>query len=452
MNYFYIFILSILSSALYANELLPIEPSLEPITDQVVQQSKMSAMTDEELSEVQGQALYSLGRQEQGGLSFYTLSMEAKIALNANIKSLQLGCGGVNGADKCDIDISSVSFGCIANSSGTCINLPKTDTRQPDGKVQETASGVQPTQSQMKDFNLTNPFFQFAIKNPDSASTREIVGIRIGATQAEGPLSFGNLTTFSGYLTGKANLDMQEMGKGRNPNDVAVTCGPDSSPCPGTQSGNGYNTFGYTGDRTLGLANDSACVLIFICEQFKNLTVSFDGAQREGLPVVVNGNRVTQALVSNLQLGAAVDGIVNSLDFVKSNGIPATLIDIIKPLIAGQVKTKIKNQLANGLGTSVAALDNNTYKLPFNLSNVHSIDVNSNSFGIALSKQNIQYPGYDVAVNTGWSMYLKDAFTLSISEPTTRLVGNIAKGSGADGNIALLPTSYRNCYGSLKFC
>lgn len=82
-------------------------------------------MDDEELSEVQGQALYSLNRQEQSGLSFYTLSMEADIGLNANIRSLQVGCGGVNGVDKCDIDIKNFSLGCVANSVGIYI---KSDT------------------------------------------------------------------------------------------------------------------------------------------------------------------------------------------------------------------------------------------------------------------------------------------------------------------------------------
>ena len=51
--------------------------------------------------------------------------MEADIGLNANIRSLQVGCGGVNGIDKCDIDIKNFSLGCVANSVGIYI---KSDT------------------------------------------------------------------------------------------------------------------------------------------------------------------------------------------------------------------------------------------------------------------------------------------------------------------------------------
>ncbi|WP_213067223.1 hypothetical protein [Acinetobacter sp. CFCC 10889] len=461
MNYFYIFILSILSSALYANELLPIEPSLEPITDQVVQQSKMSAMTDEELSEVQGQALYSLGRQEQDGLSFYTLSMEANIALNANIKSLQLGCGGINGAGSCDIDASNVSFGCIANGSGTCITLPKTNSRQPNGTVQETASGVQPTQSQMKDFNLTNPFFQFAIKDADKASTREVLGVRIGAAEAKGPLSFGDLSSFSGYLTGKANLVTQAQ------NQVGVT----------SESVSRYKGL----DAYLGLSDGTVLDINVILGRgtvkYRDVSANYGGISRNNLDVVVTGNRIKQAKISGLQFGGIVDEVMQSLALADVNVNVCALIlctditlgsgslDSVKGAILNilrtQVTNKIKLDLANGLsgtnmsGSSSTDIHNwlQAYQLPFNLNNVHQLDVDSKSFGIALSKQAIKYPGYASSVNRGWSMYLQNAFTLNINDKLSNLVNNIASQPDArNGNITMLQSSYRNCYGSLTFC
>lgn len=439
-----------------------------------VAHSTLTQLQDDELADTYGQALFSLEYLAPGQsgnptnssdkIGFYTLSMEAELQLNSNIKNLQVGCGGVNGANGCDLDISNFSLGCVVNSAGVCISLPKTNALQPDGQSKNPATGIltvaqekgvgnsvdvgDVSQKDLKNFVITNPFYQFAIKNPDSASTREIIGLRIGGAQVKGPMSFGSLNSFSGYLTGTAKLDMQEMGQGRNPNDVAVTCGPSTAPCRGSLSGTGQNSFGYDGDRTLGLDNDQGCVL-FICEEFRNLTVKFNGAQKTA-PVAVNGNRVTQAMVSNLQLGSVVDGIVDSLSFVQSNGLPAGLLNLIKGLIQGQVKDKIKGQLASGLGTSVNNLD--SYVMPYNLSNVHAIEVDSKVFGITLSKQALQYPGYDAAVSRGWAMYVPDGFTLNISQPTTRLVQNIVGGSGADGNIALLGQPYRNCYGSLKFC
>lgn len=70
--------------------------------------SSMVDLTDDELSKVQGQALMSLSyispvdtknlESTRTGstkdIGFYKLGMEAEIELNANIKKLQLGCGG----------------------------------------------------------------------------------------------------------------------------------------------------------------------------------------------------------------------------------------------------------------------------------------------------------------------------------------------------------------------
>lgn len=442
-----------------------------------VQTTGLEQMSDQELSDIQGQALFSLSylapgdanntyTTSNGNIGFYTLGMEAEVRLNANIKTLQLGCGGVNGYGGCDLDIENFSLGCIANANDVCITLPKTYANQPNGAAQE-ASGNIPisptnstqqnspatgttTQTKLKDFVIDNPFFQFAIEAPEDTANRKIVGFRVGGAQVTGPMSIGTLNSYSGYLTGQVALDMQEQGKGRNPNDVAVTCGTDSAPCPGSLGGTGYNAFGYTGDRTMGLANDQGCVL-FICEEFKNLTISFDGATRNAT-ATANGSRLSRVMVSGLDLGVAVDGIVDSLSFVQSDGLSAGLLNIIKGLIQNQVKEKIKNQLASGLGTSVTALQNNTYQMPFNLSNVHQLDVNSRAFGLALSSRSIQYPGYAAAVPQGWSLHMPDSFVLNISEPTTRLVNNIVGGAGRDGNISLLAAPYRNCYGSLTFC
>jgi len=118
----------------------------------------------------------------------------------------------------------------------------------------------------------------------------------------------------------------------------------------------------------------------------------------------------------------------------------------------------MKEQVVNGLktptnGLTISNLDN--YILPYNLSNVHQLDVNSNLFGIALTslKDGIKYPGYANKVNQGWSMYLEDAFTLDIIDKTSTLMSNMVNTTNAkDGNITMLAPAYRNCYGNLKFC
>ena len=417
-----------------------------------LQSHSLQALSDDEMSQVEGQALFSLKREDQNNLSFYKLGIEAEVALNANMKSLQLGCGGDNSAaagkgGMCDIDISNVSFGCVTNSSGVCITLPTTVTNQPKGLDSNNAIS---NQKNLKDFVLTNPFFQFAIRNADSPATREVAGIRIGADKAVGPLSFGNLNSFSGYLTGKSNLTM--LGE----RDVAVTCqAPDLC-----SNSSGRSRF-TDASAYLGLDNANILNLLVAVVDYRDLTANYQTVRRDNLIVSVVGNRVTQAQIYGVGLGGVVDEIMNGLEVNRScvrlvgifctGSIGNALANGLLPLLKTGVGNYIKGQLAGGLG--ISSSDLNSYVMPYNLKNVHQIDVDSNTFGIALSREGIKYPGYAQAVPKGWSMYLQDAFTLNIEDKVSSLVSNIATSSNArDGNITLLEPAYRNCYGSLKFC
>mgnify|MGYP003413788521 CR=1 FL=1 len=85
----------------------------------VASASALHTISDEDLSDIHGQSLLTLSyiaptdaenKMQGQSTGFYKLGMEAEVKLNANIKSLQLGCGGVNGANGCDIDIDNLSF------------------------------------------------------------------------------------------------------------------------------------------------------------------------------------------------------------------------------------------------------------------------------------------------------------------------------------------------------
>ncbi|WP_151798759.1 hypothetical protein [Acinetobacter bereziniae] len=422
----------------------------------------LQPLSDQQLSETTGQALMSLSylaptdttnleARRAGGdssVGFYKLGLEATVELNANIKKLQLGCGGSNGSSSCDLDLDNVSFGCIVGASGYCITTATTNPKQPAGLDSNNSIS---NQVNMKDFVLTNPYFQFAIKNPNSASTREVVGIRIGAEKAEGPLSIGSLNTFSGYFTGKANLTMQGE----------TNVSPVRS--------NTWNTNAIsTPSAFLGLDDATILNIGLASVKYSEITANYSTVSRNGLAVSVIGNRVTQAKIQGLDLSAVVDDIMNgtsttsALELNTSNScvriigicsgsFGANIGNALLPVLRGGISDYIKQQLATGLGTTVSGLS--TYQMPYNLSNVHQIDVNSNTFGIALSGQNLQYPDYAAAVSKGWSMYLQDAFTLNISDKVSSLVSNIASSSNArDGNITLLEQPYRNCYGNMTFC
>ena len=402
----------------------------------------LQPLSDEQLSSVDAQALFSLQnlKDDSQGLNFYKMGFELTAEFNLNAKNLQLGCSRQNNADGCDIDISDISFGCVAGASGNCITLPidsKNNPTQPKGKDFDNSIA---NQKNSKDFVLTNPFFQFAIKNASTASTREVVGLRIGAEKSEGPLSFGSLNSFSGYLTGKANLTM------RGETDVS----------PVTKDNARYSD----ASAFLGLQNANIVNLIVASVDYRDLTVNYGTVNKDNLDVIVEGNRVTQANIKKIELGKVVDEIMKGLSVERScvkvfsfctGELGTSVANVLMPVLSGGVGNYIKGQLATGLKTSVADL--NDYIMPYNLTNVHQIDVNSNSFGIALSQQKIKYPDYDVSVERGWSMYLKDAFTLNINDKVSSLVQNIASSPNARlGNITLLEPAYRNCYGNLQFC
>ncbi|WP_174493137.1 hypothetical protein [Acinetobacter sp. Marseille-Q1623] len=475
IRFFYIFVLCTLSSLLYANEL----PSNE-IDKNTKAGSSMFAMTDEELSEVQGQALFSLSylapgaatnyyNASNGNVGFYTLGLEAQISLNANIKNLQVGCGGENGAGACDIDIQNFSLGCIANSSGVCISLPSntigsaTNNPATHTTSSSTVADNLANQQQMKDFVLTNPFFQFAIKDADKASTREIMGVRIGAANAKGPMSFNDIINFSGYLSGKADITMQKkdnlafttnsvyLGNGDRSQTFPIYPGANPGPGPGTCTSNCTNG-------SLGLADWN--ILLWVYGSDVRADITKDISRTWG--VSNQGNRFNLAYIRNANLDSVVNDVVDSVANVESKDGLGGLYDLLFPLLKSGVKSKVKEQLANGLGISVSQLSN--FDLKYNLSNVGALEIDSPTFGLTVQKQDLYYPGfvqYDlngnatsqaVVMTKGWAMYLPSAFTLNIAQPLDMFTSAILGGGAKAGNIVGLPAPYRNCYGTLTFC
>lgn len=474
----------------------------------------LKPLSDVEMAAETGQALYNLSYLAPGqagnntaGVGFYTLGIEAELSVNANIKKLQAGCGGANGAGACDLDIDNFSLGCIANSAGTCISLPKTGN-QVDGAVTDNSLA---NQSQMKDLVLTNPFFQFAIRNPTTASTREVVGVRVGAANVNGPMSFGQINNFSGYLTATANLSVLGdtnvaatcrypascVASGANTkemlNNGASSWGSPVTSCglACTRGGKGTPAGGY-----LNLGDDMILDIGAANIRFQEALVKYQTVNRTGIAVSANGTRKTQAQLAGVNFGGVVNSIVygntdgstavgaNPLELVDSDA--GALVSVfgssLLPALRDGIADQIKRQLAQGLriynpdantnqttinGKSDAQLhtDLNGYILPYNVANVHQVNINSSLFGLSLQKENIQYPGYTSPVSRGWAMYLPDAFTLNITRPLATkydsagvitqdgLLNNILQTSNArDGNIVGLEPSYRNCYGGLTFC
>ncbi len=199
--------------------------------------SGLQALTDAEMGDVTGQALFvsdkivGTGSQATGtaGLTFYRAGLDAILEMNTNIKLLELGrTGGAPGVVPLDafgvIDNSNtavlpdllaenVAFGCVADAGGTCV---------------DSQSG---SATQLKPLVLTRPYFEFAIENDNNPAAREVVGLRLGAEGINGPMSFGQMKVFSGYLTATAQLTLEAM------TDAAGTCGAHESGASTSQGG-----------------------------------------------------------------------------------------------------------------------------------------------------------------------------------------------------------------------
>ena len=436
----------------------------------------MTALDDQALSQVDGQALLNLTKEPgTNNIEFFKLGMNAELSLNANIKSLQLGCGGDKGADACDIDISELSFGCVTGAKGVCITQETSIAGQPKGIDYDNSVA---NQKALKDFVLTNPFYQFAIQNGKQASTRQVVGIRVGADKAEGPMSIGNMNSFSGFLTGKTNLNIAAE------TNIAVTCKGGTEGCSNENaskfSGTAYGLpkNGKLADGYLGVKSGDVLDLGIVTVRYRDLTIDTKSASSFA-DVKANGSRIKQVSIANLGLGTTVDGVVEGLTvnqacanalILECNLLAGSdMSNLLLPLLKTGIKNYMKEQTLTGLGLAIpdkgdlsnadysVLLTNtlNTYQLPYNLSNVHQLDVNSDKFGIALTslKEGIKFPGYEEAVPQGWSMYLQDAFTLNINDKLTTLMSNLVQnGNAKNGNITMLEPAYRNCFGGLKFC
>ncbi|MFN3073407.1 hypothetical protein ACK1JC_07285 [Acinetobacter sp. TY2] len=190
----------------------------------------LTTLSDEQMSETIGQALMSLtylaptdsknlmGKYSTDkNIGFYKLGMEAEMEMNTNIKNLQLGCGGTNGAGACDVEIKNLSLsGLPAGYNSSSADSPNYGTQN---RAETSAK-------------LTNPFMEFAISNPDSASKREVVGLRFSAEKITGLLTAGlenlaqpsstdGIQTLSGFMriastTGEVNTAPGKFGTVQN--------------------------------------------------------------------------------------------------------------------------------------------------------------------------------------------------------------------------------------------
>ena len=397
-------------------------------------------LSDAELSEVQGQALMNLTYTDPSkanssmasqNIGFYKLGMEAELELNANIKKLQLGCGGINGAGGCDIDIDNLSLSGIA------------ETRE--GRVSSSAK-------------MTNPFVEFAIKNPNSASTREIMGFRLSAEKVLGMLTLGEensdkpngINSLSGYMK------IQDT------------------------TGVGYTqprTMSYTDTGMKINGNVRACVLI-LCPTLgfdsDNYSLNLDSASAD---IFINGTTINGRRLNSVQLSGYAN--INQLNF---SGDLRASITILLGLL--KLQKKVDGNIT-GLKADITVNENLGY--------IHKLKLN-NPFSLSMQKQDIFWNGAAAAAQRGWWLAIEDPIDIGNVNPSKKIditndvlkqvvnpISNYIKANPPTcgvidclfgdsltvGNVNLPNTRVDfplkdlqlqnqtfapNCYGSLKFC
>ncbi|WP_047473301.1 hypothetical protein [Acinetobacter sp. ZOR0008] len=350
--------------------------------------STLVPMSDSELSATRGQALMSMSyiapndsanleklRDSSSNVGFYKLGLEAELEINANIRKLQLGCGGVNGAGGCDIDFDNVSLSGVA------------DTRE--GRV-------------ASDAKLTNPFFELAIKNPNSASTREVAGIRLSAEAVEGLLTIGTensatpngINSLSGYMVVAPQVGAATVEAARITQTGSPACGVYPSP-----SGCGVNQ-AITGKARGEIALGAGFNLDF---QTKSYDITLSPTQKAQLSLpqsIVSGHRMSSV---NLLASAIVNGIDLS-------GTLAADVDILGGItLNGNLRGTINN-----LPVTVPLLENLGY--------IHKIDLSGSPLSLSMQGQDIRWPGTVSTAMRGWWLELSNPIGIGRIDPTNSVV------------------------------
>ena len=163
----------------------------------------LQPISDEQMSEVTGQAFLSVDRQyhpdPDNTTSYTRVNLGMDIEIQTNVDVLELGRYEREGekAGSSDVLIRDFALGYINNQAYY--------QRNPKAARQYRPDGTSYNENEIVPFMIDNPFFEFAFDE----ATNEVVGVRLGFGDAMGVLS-GKIET----LTGNVNVDIIDRGEG----------------------------------------------------------------------------------------------------------------------------------------------------------------------------------------------------------------------------------------------
>lgn len=334
--------------------------------------STLVPMSDAELSATRGQALMSMSyiaptdsanleklRDSNSNVGFYKLGLDADVEINTNIRKLQLGCGGVNGTGACDIDIDNLSLSGISDTN--------------DGRASSSAK-------------ITNPFIEFAIKNPNSTSLREVTGMRVSAEAIEGLLTFGteNGPTKSGINSLSGYMEVAQAGgtvkvnpvSGLRPADVNNT--QISGEACGYLACVPFQTYDYTLNLTTDAAGNST----------DKLTGTLVLPQQ-----TITGKRIS---VAPLKATATVSGINVSGDI---KAMAAGILNLDKSVTGSINNLTVNVDISEDLGF------------------FHKANLNGSPVSLSLQGNDIRWPGSKSIAQRGWWLELSNPIDIGDITP-----------------------------------
>lgn len=347
--------------------------------------SGLSRLSDAQLSEIDGAALLNMQyispnqaspEMQAANVGFYKLAVNAEMELNVNVRKVQLGCGGINGAGGCDIDINNLSL---------------------SGKPDSYDSSGSPVFSQERastSASLVNPFIEFAIKNPQSSSTREVTGFRLSADSITGLLSTGidniknpsdGIKSLSGYMKIKPTTGVAHT--------QAAIFGDDSNE---QLSGKLIINTLWNNNRDFDSQPDKSAGL-----KLPSMKVPFNVPE-----IVINGKRQTKAVAQNIS--ATVPGI--QLD--RNSGSLQVILN----------KNVLWVQGAQFFMDTGSSIDGLKMDITFEqtLSMIHNIPFDGTSGYLSLQSQRVHWPGanQDDVAQEGWWMSFADPIDIGRLEPS----------------------------------